>query len=89
VTQKERGRGRASRVTGGGEGDDGQVRHEAAEALGSIADPRCTALLRKYLTHAEPIVAESCIVALDIMDYEQSGAFSYADVSTAPAVTAC
>ena len=56
------------------------VRHEAAEALGSIAAPECIALLQQYAHDAEPIVADSCIVALDMLEHEQSGGFEYADV---------
>ncbi len=53
------------------------VRHEAAEALGSIAGPDCRAQLEQYLADADPVVAEGCLVALDILEYEQSGAFEY------------
>jgi len=53
------------------------VRHEAAEALGSIAgsggdvEKECRRTLERYATDKEPhrIVRESCIVALDIADY--------------------
>jgi hypothetical protein len=53
------------------------VRHEAAEALGAIADPGCVALLRAHAADAEPIVAHSCVVALDVLEHEASGAFEY------------
>lgn len=53
------------------------VRHEAAEALGSIAAPACVALLQEHLSDPDPIVAEGCLVALDILAYEASGAFEY------------
>lgn len=53
------------------------VRHEAAEALGSIAGPGCKPLLEKYVLDVDPVVAQGCVVALDILDYEQSGAFQY------------
>ncbi|KAI8464757.1 MAG: deoxyhypusine hydroxylase [Monoraphidium minutum] len=69
------------------------VRHEAAEALGAVADPGCVALLRAHAGDAEPIVAHSCVVALDVLDHEASGAFEYAagvsEASSAPAVGAC
>lgn len=45
------------------------VRHEAAEALGSIGTPECEELLQHYLTDSEQAVRESCQVALDIIDY--------------------
>ena len=50
----------------------GMVRHECAEALGSIADDRCMAILRGYLDDPEPVVRESCQVALDICAFERS-----------------
>jgi hypothetical protein len=52
-------------------------RHEAAEALGAVADPGCVALLRAHAADAEPIVAHSCVVALDVLEHEASGAFEY------------
>ena len=51
------------------------VRHEAAEAIGSIAAPDTENLLRKYAGDGDRIVAESCEVALDIMASEMSGEF--------------
>eukprot|EP00854_Cymbomonas_tetramitiformis_P013977 gene13977-16521_t len=62
------------------ENENPMVRHEAAEALGSIAEPQCIDLLKRFLTHSEHIISESCLVALDILDYESSGAFHYADM---------
>lgn len=56
------------------------VRHEAAEALGAIADERCVGLLREHAVDPEPIVADSCVVALDVLDSEQRGEFQYADM---------
>lgn len=53
------------------------VRHEAAEALGSIATDECVEILSKYLQDEKPVVKESCEVALDICDYENSGAFDF------------
>lgn len=60
--------------------EDAMVRHEAAEALGAIADPLCLELLQQYANDAEPIVADSCIVALDLMDHELSEDFQYASI---------
>lgn len=67
------------------------VRHEAAEALGSIADRRCLSLLEAFSKDAEPIVAESCVVALDMLEYEESGELQYVDNGIVPqtAVAAC
>ena len=56
------------------------VRHEAAEALGAIAEPQCLQLLRACCSDPEPIVAHSCQVALDMLDFEASGQMEYADV---------
>lgn len=54
------------------------VRHEAAEALGSIADHESVALLKKFEDDAEPIVAQSCEVALCMLDFEKDGkSFEY------------
>ena len=56
------------------------VRHEAAEALGAIAAADCTPLLQRFRSDPEVIVAESCDIALDILDFETSGEFQYADI---------
>lgn len=42
--------------------ENAMVRHEAAEALGSIASDECIGMLREYAGDAEPIVAHSCEV---------------------------
>ncbi|CAL1683488.1 unnamed protein product [Lasius platythorax] len=55
------------------------VRHECAEALGSIATPECYEILNKYLNDSKRVVRESCVVALDMCDYENSSEFQYAD----------
>ncbi|KAM6555362.1 hypothetical protein CsatB_002381 [Cannabis sativa] len=49
------------------------VRHEAAEALGSIADARSVSLLEEFAKDSEPIVSQSCEVALCMLEYERSG----------------
>ncbi|XP_038717092.1 deoxyhypusine hydroxylase isoform X2 [Tripterygium wilfordii] len=49
------------------------VRHEAAEALGSIADEHSIALLEEFAKDPEPIVSQSCEVALSMLQYERSG----------------
>ncbi|KAH9303464.1 hypothetical protein KI387_015047, partial [Taxus chinensis] len=49
------------------------VRHEAAEALGSIADNESIMLLKQYEKDPEPIVSQSCEVALSMLQFEQSG----------------
>ncbi|XP_047529287.1 deoxyhypusine hydroxylase [Vanessa atalanta] len=55
------------------------VRHEAAEALGSIATDECTEVLTRYLHDPRPVVRESCEVALDMSEYENSPEFQYAN----------
>ncbi|KAF0889227.1 hypothetical protein E2562_022479 [Oryza meyeriana var. granulata] len=50
------------------------VRHEAAEALGSIADQESIALLEEFAKDPEPIVSQSCeVAALSMLEYERSG----------------
>ncbi|CAA7060665.1 unnamed protein product [Microthlaspi erraticum] len=49
------------------------VRHEAAEALGSIADEQSIALLQEFSSDPEPIVSQSCEVALSMLEFENSG----------------
>ncbi|XP_061457445.1 deoxyhypusine hydroxylase [Rhineura floridana] len=55
------------------------VRHECAEALGSIAKAACLATLQVYAQDKERVVRESCEVALDMYDYENGADFQYAD----------
>ncbi|XP_055546443.1 deoxyhypusine hydroxylase [Wyeomyia smithii] len=55
------------------------VRHECAEALGAIATDECTEILREYLQDVKRVVKESCEVALDMCEYENSPEFQYAD----------
>lgn len=54
------------------------VRHEAAEALGSIADGESIKLLKQFANDPEPLVSQSCEVALSMLDYERAGlSFEY------------
>lgn len=46
------------------------VRHEAAEALGSIATPEVLATLDQFKKDSQQVVRESCAVALDMYEYE-------------------
>lgn len=59
--------------------ENAMVRHECAEALGSIATEEATAVLQNYLSDSERVVRESCVVALDMSEYENSSQFQYAD----------
>lgn len=55
------------------------VRHEAAEALGSLGEEEGVEdILKGFLHDKEKVVRESVIVALDMADYEQSGQAEYA-----------
>ncbi|KAK9840328.1 hypothetical protein WJX74_007727 [Apatococcus lobatus] len=65
------------------EQEHAMVRHEAAEALGAIADPSSLHLLTQHCADPEPIVADSCKVALDMLEFEQSGGFEYLSVPVA------
>lgn len=60
-------------------GENPMVRHEAAEALGSIGKKECLAVLQRYCGDGERVVKESCEVALDMLEYENSDQFQYAD----------
>lgn len=55
------------------------VRHEAAEALGSMGDEEgVEATLTQYLNDPEQVVRESVIVALDMAEFERKGEKEYA-----------
>eukprot|EP01083_Nonionella_stella_P232960 821280_1 len=49
------------------------VRHEAAEALGAIAEDKAIPLLKEFQSHSEKVISESCDVALDLADYWSKG----------------
>jgi len=55
------------------------VRHECAEALGAIASDDCYESLTKYLSDDKRVVKESCEIALDMCEYENSPEFQYAN----------
>lgn len=55
------------------------VRHECAEALGAIATDDCIKILKEYEGDEKRAVKESCIVALDMCEYENSPEFQYAN----------
>nr|POE72359.1 deoxyhypusine hydroxylase [Quercus suber] len=57
------------------------VRHEAAEALGSLGDEEGVEdVLKKFLNDPEVVVRESIVVALDMAEFERSGAVEYATI---------
>jgi len=51
------------------------VRHEAAEAMGAIGDRSVIPILQRFTDHSAPEVAESCIVALDLLEWVASSDF--------------
>lgn len=51
------------------------VRHEAAEALGAIGGPAVETLLHEFKSDGEQVVEESCVVALNAIDYWASAEF--------------
>ncbi|GLG94816.1 Deoxyhypusine hydroxylase [Gryllus bimaculatus] len=55
------------------------VRHECAEALGAIATEDCCTILKNFLEDEKRVVKESCEIALDMCDYENSPEFQYAN----------
>jgi deoxyhypusine monooxygenase len=63
------------------EAENPMVRHECAEALGAIATEEAMKILKQYRADAERVVRESCDVALDVCDYQNSADFQYAIVS--------
>jgi len=53
------------------------VRHECAEALGSIATEDCLPVLQRYRTgNVDRVVRESCEVGLDMWEWENSTAMA-------------
>lgn len=60
-------------------GENEMVRHECAEALGAIASQECFDVLNQYLKDEKRVVKESCEIALDMCDYENSPEFQYAN----------
>lgn len=59
--------------------ENNMVRHECAETLGSIGTNECVKVLEKFAKDNEPVIKESCEVALDITDYTNNNEFQYAD----------
>jgi deoxyhypusine monooxygenase len=55
------------------------VRHEAAEALGSLGEEDgVDAILRGFLNDQEQVVRESVEIALDMAEFEKGGELEYA-----------
>lgn len=65
------------------------VRHEAAEALGSLGDEEgVEETLKKFLNDPEQVVRDSVIVALDMAAFEKNGEVEYAIVPPAQPIVA-
>ncbi len=59
--------------------EESMVRHEAAEALGSLGDEEGVEdLLRGFLDDPEQVVRDSVVVALDMAEFEKNGEREYA-----------
>ena len=59
--------------------ESSMVRHEAAEALGSLGEEDgVEETLKKFLNDKEQVVRESVIVALDMAEFEKGGQAEYA-----------
>lgn len=63
--------------------EEGMVRHEAAEALGSIATDEVLPVLNKFAKDKQPVVRESALVALDMYEFETSDQIDYTVVPSA------
>jgi len=56
--------------------EDVLVRHECAEALGAIGSQGSVEILNKYKTHSERDISETCQIALELIAYRQSPAYT-------------
>ena len=59
--------------------EDLMVRHEAAEALGAIGDRKAMQVLEKFVDDPEPVISESCEVAIDLLEWVESKKLEYND----------
>ncbi len=59
--------------------EDVMVRHEAAEALGAIGNRIAMGTLEKFVDDDEIVIAESCEVAIDLLNWVSSDKLDYAD----------
>ncbi|MEE2629388.1 MAG: HEAT repeat domain-containing protein [Candidatus Thermoplasmatota archaeon] len=57
--------------------EDVMVRHEAAEALGAIGNRSAMVTLEKFVNDEEIVVAESCEVAIDLLNWVSSRRLDY------------
>ena len=59
--------------------EDVMVRHEAAEALGAIGDRTALDVLERFVNDDEVVIAESCEVALDLLEWVASKRLDYSE----------
>jgi len=59
--------------------EDVMVRHEAAEALGAIGDRTALEVLERFVDDDEVVIAESCEVALDLLEWLASKRLDYSE----------
>jgi|TARA_B000000565_G_scaffold35081_1_gene23349 deoxyhypusine monooxygenase len=59
--------------------EDVMVRHEAAEALGAIGDRTALDVLERFVDDDEVVIAESCEVALDLLEWVASKRLDYSE----------
>jgi deoxyhypusine monooxygenase len=61
--------------------EESMVRHEAAEALGSLGEEDGVEdVLKKFLNDPEQVVKDSIVVALDMAEFERNGELQYASI---------
>jgi deoxyhypusine monooxygenase len=64
--------------------ESSMVRHEAAEALGSLGDEQgVEETLKKFLNDPDQVVRDSIVVALDMAEFEKNGETEYATIPVA------
>lgn len=65
--------------------EESMVRHEAAEALGSLGDEEGVEdVLKSFLDDQEQVVRDSVVVALDMAAFEKNGEKEYAVLTDSP-----
>ena len=63
----------------GDENEHVMVRHEAAEALGAIGNYAVMPILEQFVNHPMPEIAESCEVAIDLLEWCRSKEYQEVD----------
>lgn len=55
------------------ETEDILVRHECAESLGAIGNEDCIAVLKEYCDHVNVCIAETCQIAVELINWRKGG----------------